>query len=101
MAKKYSIDQFTIFDDFMFKSVFADVEICRKFLSELLAPAKVVKISPSTQVITEYNAKSVYGAHGVRFDMLLDSGDTVYDLEMQVTDEKESSATYQILSERA
>ena len=76
-----------ISNDFLFGKVMQDAELCKELLQRILPDLRIDRIEyPETQkgIRPDSDAKSV------RLDVYVQDGkDTVYDIEMQVTDTKE------------
>lgn len=79
MKKEYK--ELTFTDDFMFCRVLEDNPDVTKELLELILGEKIESISKP--VIQKHTAVR-YDKRGVRFDAYVESGDIVYDIEMQV-----------------
>lgn len=73
------VDDLEFTDDFMFGTIMQDEEICKGVLERLLK-TKIAKIEyPKLQeTVTPF-----YEAKGVRLDVYVDDGATIYDIEMQ------------------
>ena len=82
--KLKSWDELTFTDDYMFKLVMSKHP---KFISKLLEIILQIKVKDIKFHETEKNLKESYDGHGIRFDLYVeDTENTVYDIEMQVTD---------------
>ncbi len=86
--KRKTLQDLTITDDWMFKQVFSDEAICIRFLSELLGPVESVSFKEGTTSYQEVTIPGHPGKKGVRMDVIMKSGRTLYDIEMQTTDEQ-------------
>lgn len=73
MSKK-SIDELTFIDDYMFGVVMRNSETCKGVLERLLHIEY-----PELQK----QIKATYESKGVRLDVYVDDGKTVYDIEME------------------
>lgn len=82
--KLKSWDELTFTDDYMFKLVMSKHP---KFISKLLEIILQIKVKDIKFHETEKNLKESYDGHGIRFDLYVEETEnTVYDIEMQVTD---------------
>ena len=82
--KLKSWDELTFTDDYMFKLVMSKHP---KFISKLLEIILQIKVKDIKFHETEKNLKESYDGHGIRFDLYVeDTENTIYDIEMQVTD---------------
>ena len=79
LNKKYGDLVFS--DDFMFKKVMEDPEICKGVLERILC----VKIGSIRYHETEKTMKQTNHSKGIRLDVYLSDGKTKYDIEMQTT----------------
>ena len=78
-------EKLTFHDDFMFGLVMQDKEICREALECLLGiKIRYVEYSEPQKAIAP-----LYTAHGIRLDIYVQDGSTVYDVEIQNRDEKD------------
>lgn len=87
MAKLKDYSELTFIDDFMFCKVLTSrPELCKELL-ELILEMKIKKISfPESQKTIE----QTYDGRGIRLDVYIEDADnTVYDLEMQTTEQKD------------
>lgn len=91
-------DDIDITDDFMFSYVMRQPDICIELLEYLLPNCKIQKIdyitadnrvvsSDEIQADTQKTLAEAFGKKGVRLDVYLDDGKTVYNVEMQTTRE--------------
>lgn len=83
--KKY--EELTFTDDFMFcKILTSNLELCKDLL-ELILDIKIKKIKP---VESQKSINVTYDGKGVRFDVYTqDENNTIYDVEMQTTTQKD------------
>lgn len=82
MPREYKIkpvDELEFTDDFMFGTIMQDEEICKGVLERLLK----TKISRIVYPKLQESVSPFYDSKSVRFDVYLDDGVTVYDIEMQ------------------
>lgn len=80
------MSEFKLSNRIMFAIVMQDETLCKQFIERLFPERKVKKISVVTTekaIITGIKSKSV------RLDVMFEGDDQVYDVEMQVTEEKE------------
>ena len=82
LNKKYGDLVFS--DDFMFKKVMEDPEICKGVLERILG----VKIGTVKYHESEKTLKDSANIKGIRLDVYLADGHTKYDIEMQTTPQK-------------
>lgn len=80
---KKSYDELTITDDYMFEKVMKNESICRRTVEVLLG----IKISKIILHETQKQTDIDYESHGVRFDVYLEDETTIFEVEMQTTDE--------------
>ena len=78
-------EDLTFHDDFMFGLVMQDKEICREALECLLG----IKIRHVEYSEPQKAIAPLYTAHGIRLDIYVQDGSTVYDVEIQNRDEKD------------
>ena len=97
-----SLNDIDITDDFMFSSIMRDPEICMELLQYLLPEKKIVKIhyhsetdSDGKEIAENRNLpesqkvlQEAIARRGVRLDVFLDDGKTIYDVEMQTTNDR-------------
>ena len=86
-TKQARWEELSISNDFLFGKIMQNPELCRELLQRILPDLKIDHIEyPELQ-------KSIHAdmdAHGVRLDVYVkDERETVYDIEMQVSDTKE------------
>lgn len=86
-TKQARWEELSISNDFLFGKIMQNPELCRELLQRILPDLKIDHIEyPELQ-------KSIHAdmdAHGVRLDVYVkDDRETVYDIEMQVSDTKE------------
>ena len=81
-AKRYEELEFS--DDFMFKRVMTDPEICKGVLERILG----IEIARVEYPETEKQIENAYDVRGIRLDVYLKGDDTRYDIEMQTEPEK-------------
>lgn len=74
-----SIDELTFIDDYMFGVVMRDPEVCKGVLERLLH----IKVDHIEYPELQKQIKATYESKGVRFDVYVDDGKTVYDIEME------------------
>jgi len=87
MAKLKDYSELTFIDDFMFcKILTSRPELCKELL-ELILGMKIKRIKfPESQKTIE----QTYDGRGIRLDVYIeDANNTVYDLEMQTTEQKD------------
>lgn len=87
MAKRKEYSELTFIDDFMFcKILTSRPELCKELL-ELILGIKIKRIKfPEAQKAIE----QTYDGRGIRLDVYIeDANNTVYDLEMQTTEQKD------------
>lgn len=80
------MSEFKLSNRIMFAIVMQDEKLCKQFIERLFPQRKVKEISIATtekSIITGIKSKSV------RLDVMFEGDDQVYDVEMQVTEEKE------------
>ena len=86
----------TFTDDYLFKRIMQDSEICKRVLEVLLGE----KITRIVSLKTEKEATLEFFAHGVRFDVFIEGEDEAIDVEMRLRFAKcrvslrETSQTY-------
>ena len=78
-------EELTFHDDFMFGLVMQDKDLCRDALECLLG----IKISHVEYSEPQKTIAPLYTAHGIRLDIYVQDGSTVYDVEIQNKDEKD------------
>ncbi len=78
-------EELTFHDDFMFGLVMQDKDLCRDALECLLG----IKISHVEYSEPQKTIAPLYTAHGIRLDIYVQDGNTVYDVEIQNKDEKD------------
>ena len=81
-TKRYEELEFS--DDFMFKRVMTDPEICKGVLERILG----IEIARVEYPETEKQIENAYDVRGIRLDVYLKGDDTRYDIEMQTEPEK-------------
>jgi len=82
MRVKKSIDDLTIQDDYLFKKVMKNPEICSKMLERILH----IKVGKITYHEEEKSLDMTLESKGVRLDVYVqDEGGTVFNIEMQTT----------------
>lgn len=82
VSEKYrmkTVDELEFTDDFMFGTMMQDEEVCKGVLERLLK----IKISKIVYPQLQESVSPFYDSKSVRFDVYLDDGKTVYDIEMQ------------------
>ena len=81
-------EDLTIQDDFMFKAVMKDKQLCKGVLEAILDQP----ISDIRYLTEELSLKAGYTSRGVRLDVYVeDEAHTIYDVEMQVRNEAEDA----------
>ena len=83
-------------DDFIFcKILSTNSKLCKELIELILAiKIKDINVSESPKAVNQ-----TYDGKGVRFDVYLeDNTNTIYDIEMQTTLQKDLGKHYQILS---
>ena len=75
--KRY--EQLTFTDDYLFKRIMQNSEMCKRVLEVLLGKS----ITRIVSLETEKEATLEFFAHGVRFDVYIEGSDEAIDLEMQ------------------
>jgi len=96
MDKNY--DNVDITNDFMFSYVMRQPDICMELLEYLLPECKIRKVdyitednkivsSDKIEAETQKTLAETFGKKGVRLDVYLDDGKTVYNVEMQTTEQ--------------
>ena len=81
-------EDLTIQDDFMFKAVMKDKQLCKSVLEAILDRP----ISDIRYLTEELSLKAGYTSRGVRLDVYVeDEAHTIYDVEMQVRNEAEDA----------
>ncbi|MBR0518293.1 Rpn family recombination-promoting nuclease/putative transposase [bacterium] len=88
VRKRKTLEELTIQDDYLFKRIMEENDICTGFLEILLG----IKIKEIVYIKIEEVMKELYDSKGIRLDVYLkDNNDIVYNIEMQVTsiDEEE------------
>ena len=80
-------EKLTIQDDYLFKRIMFEKDICIRFLEALLQ----VKIRDIKYIGVEKGLKETYLGRGIRLDVYVeDDNNTIYNIEMQVSsDDKE------------
>ena len=78
-------EELTFHDDFMFGLVMQDRELCREALECLLG----IRISRVEYSEPQKTIAPLYTAHGIRLDVYVEDGSTVYDVEIQNRDERD------------
>lgn len=76
-------DSITISDNYMFVTVFSDPELCRELLQRVLG----MRIREVVITQSEKTLKTDPYSHAVRMDVYAADSDTVYDIEMQTSDQ--------------
>ncbi len=79
MSKIKPFEKLKFHDDFMFGLVMQDKELCREVLECLLG----IKIRHLEYTEPQKDFTPLYTAHGIRLDVYVRDGDTVYDVEVQ------------------
>ena len=77
-------DKLTLADDFVFKMVLENEEICKKLI-EMVLGKKVVRI---VSLETEKTLSEGFFSHSVRFDVYVEGSDEVIDFEIQCSPTK-------------
>ena len=72
-------EDLTLADDFMFKLIFEDPNLCRQLI-EIILGKKVVRL---VSLETEKTLNVKFFSHGVRFDVYVEGEDEVIDIEIQ------------------
>ena len=84
--KRKTLEELTIQDDYLFKRIMSEKDICIKFLQIILG----IDIKDIVYIKTEEVVKELYDSKGIRLDVYLkDEEGIVYNIEMQVTSLKE------------
>lgn len=82
-TKEKSYEELTLANDFIFMKVMQNEHLCRKFL-EMVLGIRIKKINiHNTQRTIETSPDS----KGIRLDVYVEGSDTVYNIEMQATDQ--------------
>ena len=71
-----------IANDFMFGHVMSDPELCKEFLQQILN----IKIDHVEMLESQKSISDKIDAHGIRLDIYVDDGKTIYNCEMQTSD---------------
>ena len=71
-----------ISNDFMFGHVMSDPELCKEFLQQILN----IKIDHVEMLESQKSIEEKIDAHGIRLDIYVDDGKTIYNCEMQTTE---------------
>lgn len=79
MREYKDISELTFTDDFMFCKVMSQEAIARQFLESLFDQ----KLSSLQLCGTQFSEDPGYKSHGVRFDVVFEGDNIVYDIEMQ------------------
>ena len=79
MSKIKPFEKLKFHDDFMFGLVMQDKKLCREVLECLLG----IKIRHLEYAEPQKDFTPLYTAHGIRLDVYVRDGDTVYDVEVQ------------------
>ena len=79
MKKIKPFEKLEFYDDFMFGLVMQDKSLCREVLECLLG----IKIRHLEYAEPQKDFKPMYTAHGIRLDVYVRDGNTVYDVEIQ------------------
>ena len=88
VRKRKTLEELTIQDDYLFKRIMTEKNICIKFVQIILG----LDIKDIVYIKTEEVVKELYDSKGIRLDVYLkDEDGVVYNIEMQVTslDEEE------------
>ena len=80
--KRKTLEELTIKDDYLFKRIMSEKDICIKFVQIILG----IDIKDIVYIKTEEVVKELYDSKGIRLDVYLkDEDEIVYNIEMQVT----------------
>ena len=80
--KRKSLEELTIKDDYLFKRIMSEKDICIKFVQIILG----IDIKDIVYIKAEEVIKELYDSKGIRLDVYLkDEDGVVYNIEMQVT----------------
>ena len=80
--KRKTLEELTIQDDYLFKRIMSEKDICIKFVQIILG----IDIKDIVYIKTEEVVKELYDSKGIRLDVYLkDEDEVVYNIEMQVT----------------
>ena len=80
--KRKTLEELTIKDDYLFKRIMSEKDICIKFVQIILG----IDIKDIVYIKTEEVVKELYDSKGIRLDVYLkDEDEVVYNIEMQVT----------------
>ena len=88
VRKRKTLEELTIQNDYLFKRIMSEKDICIKFVQIILG----LDIKDIVYIKTEEVVKELYDSKGIRLDVYLkDEDGVVYNIEMQVTslDEEE------------
>lgn len=91
---KHSIDNAHMYEDFVFSGIMNNEQICKETLEEILKikVKKIERLEPQKFVNTTVKTKKEkkdyeeFRARGIRFDIYLESDNSIYNLEMQNLD---------------
>ena len=85
--KQIKWEELSISNDFLFGKVMQDPELCKELLQRILSDLKIDRVEyPELQKRIDVDTD----AHSVRLDVYVkDEKETVYDIEMQVSNTKE------------
>ena len=85
--KRKTFEELTIQDDYLFKRIMTEKDICLKFVQIILG----IDIKNIVYIKTEEVVKELYDSKGIRLDVYLkDEDGIVYNIEMQMTSLKEA-----------
>ena len=80
--KRKTLEELTIQDDYLFKRIMSEKDICLKFVQIILG----MDIKDIAYIKTEEVMKELYDSKGIRLDVYLkDEDGIVYNIEMQMT----------------
>ena len=80
--KRKTLEELTIKDDYLFKRIMSEKDICLKFVQIILG----IDIKDIVYIKAEEVVKELYDSKGIRLDVYLkDEDGVVYNIEMQVT----------------
>ncbi len=80
--KRKTFEELTIQDDYLFKRIMTEKDICLRFVQIILG----IKIKDIAYIKTEEVVKELYDSKGIRLDVYLkDEDGIVYNIEMQMT----------------
>ena len=80
--KRKTLEELTIQDDYLFKRIMSEKDICIKFVQIILG----IDIKDIVYIKAEEVVKELYDSKGIRLDVYLkDEEGVVYNIEMQVT----------------